>query len=64
MNRQQFIDYIKSPEKLNEDSAIKLEEIVREYPYCQSADILYAINLCKENHIKFNDQLKLSLIHI
>jgi len=60
MNRQQFIDYIKSPEKLNEDTAIKLEEIVREYPYCQTADILYAANLCKENHIKFNDQLKVA----
>jgi len=60
MNRQQFIDYIKSPEKLNEDSAIKLEELVKEYPYCQTVDILFALNLCKEKHIKFNDQLKIA----
>ncbi len=60
MNRQQFISYIKSPEKLNEESAVKLDELVKEYPYCQTADILFALNLYKENHIKFNDQLKIA----
>jgi len=60
MNRQQFIDYIKSPDKLNADSAIQLENLVKEYPYCQTADVLFTLNLYKENHIKFNDQLKLA----
>jgi len=60
MNRQQFISYIKSPGKLNEESAVNLDEIVKEYPYCQTADILFALNLYKENHIKFNDQLKIA----
>ena len=60
MNRQQFIDYIKSPGKLNADSAIQLENLVKEYPYCQTADILFTLNLYKENHFKFNDQLKLA----
>ena len=60
MNRQQFIDYIKSPNKLNADSAIQLENLVKEYPYCQTADVLFTLNLYKENHFKFNDQLKLA----
>ncbi|MCD4731123.1 MAG: hypothetical protein K8R74_11005, partial [Bacteroidales bacterium] len=60
MNRQQFIDYIKSPDKLNADSAIQLENLVKEYPYCQTADVLFTLNLYKENHFKFNDQLKLA----
>ena len=60
MNRQQFIDYIKSPDKLNADSAIQLENLVMEYPYCQTADVLFTLNLYKENHFKFNDQLKLA----
>jgi len=60
MNRQQFIDYIKSPEDLNADSAVQLEYLVKEYPYCQTADVLFTLNLYKENHFKFNDQLKLA----
>lgn len=60
MNRQQFIDYIKFPDKLNSDSAIQLENLIKEYPYCQTADILFTLNLYKENHFKFNDQLKLA----
>ncbi len=60
MNRQQFIDYIKSPDKLNANSAIQLENLVKEYPYCQTADVLFTLNLYKENHFKFNDQLKLA----
>ena len=60
MNRQQFIDYIKSPDKLNAGSAIQLENLVKEYPYCQTADVLFTLNLYKENHFKFNDQLKLA----
>jgi hypothetical protein len=60
MNRQQFIDFIKEPEKLNANSALLLENLVKEYPYCQTADILYTLNLYKEDNIKFNDQLKIA----
>lgn len=60
MNRQQFIDYIKFPDKLNSDSAVQLESLIKEYPYCQTADILFTLNLYKENHFKFNDQLKIA----
>jgi tetratricopeptide (TPR) repeat protein len=60
MNRQQFIDYIKSPASLNADSAIQLDNLVKEYPYCQTVDVLFTLNLYKENHFKFNDQLKLA----
>jgi hypothetical protein len=60
MNRQQFIEYVKSPGSLDAISATQLEHLIREYPYCQTADILYTLNLFKENHFKFNDQLKLT----
>ena len=60
MKRQQFIDYIKSPDSLNADSALQLESVVKEYPYCQTADVLLTLNLYKENHFKFNDQLRLA----
>ena len=60
MNRQQFINYIKSPEQLNEESLFHLESLVKEYPYFQTAESLLALNLFLENNIKFNDQLKLA----
>lgn len=60
MNRQQFIDFIKYPDKLDANSAIQLENLVKEYPYCQTADVLFTLNLYKEKHFKFNDQLKLA----
>ncbi len=58
MNQQQFIDYIKSPEILDSESTYQLESLVKEYPYCQSADVLLTLSLYKENNIKFGNQLK------
>ncbi|MBM3435225.1 MAG: hypothetical protein FJY07_03280 [Bacteroidetes bacterium] len=60
MNRQQFIDYIKSPESLNSDSLREIESLAKEYPFCQVADVLFALNLYKENHIGYLDQLKIA----
>ncbi|MEZ5197595.1 MAG: hypothetical protein R2764_14730 [Bacteroidales bacterium] len=60
MNRQQFIAYIKSPERLNAESAQTLQMLAKEYPYCQTVDILYALNLYKENNFKYTDQLKIA----
>ena len=58
MNYEQFIDFVKSPERLNADTTPLLEKLVEEYPFCQTAEILYAYNLNKENNFRFNSQLK------
>jgi hypothetical protein len=60
MNRQQFINYIKSPEQLNEESLIQLENLVKEYPFFQTAETLLAINYRLLGNFKFNDQLRLA----
>jgi len=60
MHREQFIGYIKSPESLNPQSLVQLENLVKEYPFCQSAGILFTLNLYRENHIKYNEQLKVA----
>jgi tetratricopeptide (TPR) repeat protein len=60
MHREQFIGYIKSPASLNPQSLVQLENLVKEYPFCQSAGILFTLNLYKENHIKYNEQLKVA----
>jgi tetratricopeptide (TPR) repeat protein len=60
MNRQQFINYIHSPERLNAESLLELENLVKEYPFFQTSETLLALNLLLENNIKFSDQLKLT----
>ncbi len=58
MNRQQFIGYLKDPRLLDAESTNQIENLVKEYPYCQSAGILLTLGLYKENNIKFSNQLK------
>lgn len=58
MNRDQFISFVRTPEALDSGSSAMLERLVKEYPYCQTAEILYALNLNKENNFRFTSQLK------
>lgn len=60
MKKQEFIDFMKSPELMTGETILPLERLVRDFPYFSSAGILYTLNLRKENSIKFNDQLKLA----
>ncbi len=60
MNRQQFVKYIQSPDLLNGETLSPIRDLVEDYPYCQSAQILYTLNLYKEENIKFSNQLKIA----
>ena len=63
MNKEQFIDYITYPEKLNTVSLKELEEIVETFPYFQTARLLLTINLYKENNIKYHSVLKTTAVY-
>ncbi len=58
MTRQQLLKYMALPESLNADSAAKLEEVIRKYPFFSTAQILYLKNLQIINEDKFEKQLK------
>jgi tetratricopeptide (TPR) repeat protein len=60
MNRQQFINYVKNPAELNASSLPQLQNLVKEYPFFQTAETLLALNFFVENHIKFNEHLKIA----
>jgi tetratricopeptide (TPR) repeat protein len=60
MNRNQFISFIKSPEKLTESDSQELEALVKEYPFCQTARLLFVMGLNQRNDIRLNSQLKLT----
>lgn len=60
MTRAQFIEYLHAPEKLNGHSIDALEKLVREYPYCQTAHLLYLKNLHNQNSIDYEKQLRIA----
>jgi len=64
MNTKQFYTYLDAPHKLNELSLFELEEIIAEYPYFQTAHLLYLKILFVTKNIKFSKQLKISSSHI
>lgn len=60
MNRQEFIDYLKDPEKLNKESIMPMMDLAAQFHFSVHAQVLLAMNLCKESHILFDSQLKLA----
>ncbi len=58
MNRQQFSELVKDPRSLGEGSITELEAILKQYPYCQTAQVLLTVNLLKQNHSSYQAQLK------
>lgn len=60
MNRQQFISYVQQPAVLSADSVVLLDGLLKEYPFFQTAQLLYAKNLFDQNSIQYNHQLKVA----
>jgi hypothetical protein len=60
MNAEQFIESLRAPEALDSASMIRLSEVLREYPFCQPAQILFLKSLQNEENIRFNRQLKIT----
>ena len=60
MKRQQFIEYMQFPEKLSgEDTALMLS-LVKEFPYFQTAQLLYTKSLYDQKSIHYSNQLKVA----
>ena len=57
MTKQDFIQYLSHPEKLNGHSIAALEKLVREYPYFQLGRMLYLKNLHNQNSIDYEKNL-------
>lgn len=63
MKAADFNNYFSSPEKLNSESALSLSEFLKEFPYCQTAQLLYAKNLHNIKDIHYENQLKIAAIY-
>ncbi len=58
MTRDQLLRCLEDPSLLNERTLGELREILDEYPYFQTAHLLYVRNLQRENNFRFAAQLK------
>jgi hypothetical protein len=63
MTRDQILRYLDDPAMLNERTLGELREILNEYPYFQTAHLLYMRNLQNENNFRFSGQLRTSALY-
>ncbi len=64
MNREEFTKYLQNTDKLTTDTAIELNGLIGEFPYCQSARILLTLSLFKEKNIKYDSELKATAVYV
>jgi hypothetical protein len=60
MNREQFINYLLHPEDLKAENAVALNSLLKEFPYFQSAQLLYLKSLHNDKSIHYQSQLKIA----
>jgi hypothetical protein len=58
MNRAKFITYLENPDKLSVDDTVQLSQLIKDFPFFQTAHLLYAKSLHNQNSIHYNNQLK------
>ena len=63
MTRDQMLRYFENPAALNERTLGELREILDEFPYFQSAHLLYIRNLQNESNFRFSSQLKICTLY-
>lgn len=60
MKTEQFIDFLNHPGLIDAGSVAAFDEIIREFPFCQPAQLLYLKGLQNNGNIRFNRQLKIT----
>jgi hypothetical protein len=64
MNKNQFIQYLKRPDLLDQSTAQELKEMIDNYPFFPVIRILYLCNLKNINSYKFEQELSKHAIFI
>ncbi|HPE34746.1 MAG TPA: hypothetical protein PLI65_08125 [Bacteroidales bacterium] len=60
MNKQQFFNLVNDPIQLNQSLSAELDEIVRQYPWFQSAQIIFFLSLLRDDKIQHTERLKIA----
>ncbi len=64
MRKEEFISYLDTPEKLDSKSLPEVSELLTDFPYFQTAHMIYLKNLHNLKHIRFDTQLKTSSLYV
>ena len=60
MNKDQFISYLENPTLMEANAGGLLSELITDFPFFQSAHMLYLKHLSKEKSAKYAPQLKIA----
>lgn len=60
MNQKVFTNYIDNPYLMDHQATPLLKGLLAEYPFCQSAQLLYARSLRNTQHFAFSSQLRVA----
>jgi tetratricopeptide (TPR) repeat protein len=60
MNQQRFVSLIQFPEQLAPGDSAEIGALTDQFPYCQSAQLLYLLALLHENDISYASRLRLA----
>ncbi len=60
MNKVQFISFLETPEKISGHDSVLLGELLKNFPYFQTAHLLFAKSLHNINSIHYNNQLRIT----
>ena len=64
MNKELFYSCVKDTDNLTKDSVNQLTEIIKDFPYCQSARILLTTTLFREQNIRYENELRTTAIYV
>ena len=60
MDQKTFEELVNDSGLLNRDTQSELEQLLKEYPFCQTFHLLYTKNLYQLKDIRYNQQLKVA----
>jgi hypothetical protein len=63
MNSQEFALLLKNPEKLGPSTQESLKELTVKYPWCSSVQVLYALNLFRDEDADYPVRLRIAASH-
>jgi hypothetical protein len=64
MRKDDFISYLNKPGTLDSETLAGLDELLKDFPWFQTAHVLYLTNLHNLGHIRFDTQLKISALYV
>ncbi|MBE0649580.1 MAG: hypothetical protein IH595_01950 [Bacteroidales bacterium] len=63
MNKEQFTEYLLSPDHLRSASLSDLTAFVKEFPYCSTGHVLLTLKLFLDENVIYNSELKTTAIY-